>query len=43
MQSLEVKKLYDALKSILEDMDSDFGTDYDYAKARAALAAMEKT
>ena len=30
--------LLEALKSILEDMDSEHGTDYDYAKARAAMA-----
>jgi hypothetical protein len=31
-------ELLEALKSILEDMDSEHGTDYDYAKARAAIA-----
>jgi hypothetical protein len=30
--------LLEALKAILEDMDSEHGTDYDYAKARAAIA-----
>ena len=30
--------LLDALQSIIEDIDSDFGTDYDYNKARAAIA-----
>ena len=31
-------ELLEALASILEDMDSDYGTNYDYAKARAAIA-----
>ena len=30
--------LLDALQSIIEDIDSEFGTDCDYNKARAAIA-----
>lgn len=30
--------LLEALQRIMEDMDSEFGTDYDYNKARAAIA-----
>ena len=30
--------LLDALKTIIEDIDSEFGTDCDYNKARAAIA-----
>lgn len=29
--------LLDALQSIMEDMDSEHGTEYDYNKARAAI------
>lgn len=32
-------KLLEALESIIEDIDSDFGTGYDYSNARAAIAA----
>lgn len=31
-------ELLEALQAIMEDMDSEFGTDYDYNKARAAIA-----
>jgi len=31
-------ELLEALKEIIADMDSDFGTGYDYDKARAAIA-----
>jgi len=31
-------ELLDALQSIIEDIDSAWGTDYDYNKARAAIA-----
>ena len=31
-------EMLDALKEIMADMDSDFGTGYDYNKARAAIA-----
>ena len=30
--------LLDALQSIIDDIDSEFGTDCDYNKARAAIA-----
>lgn len=30
--------LLEALEEIIADMDSDFGTGYDYDKARAAIA-----
>jgi len=36
-------ELLEALKAIMEDMDSDFGTDYDYENARAAIARAEAT
>ena len=35
--------MLEALKAILEDIDSDHGTGYEYAKARAAIAKGEKT
>ena len=31
-------ELLEALQAIMEDIDSEFGTDYDYNKARAAIA-----
>jgi hypothetical protein len=34
-------ELLEALKSIMADMDSDFGTNYDYESARAVIARVE--
>lgn len=34
-------ELLEALKEIMADMDSNFGTGYDYNKARAAIAKAE--
>ena len=31
-------ELLEALQAIISDMDSEFGTDYDYNKARAVIA-----
>lgn len=33
-----VAELADALQSIIEDIDNPWATDYDYSKARAAIA-----